>query len=251
MKVGRIDSASAGRIVTAVEAGVGSLRTRGLRGTVDRTVRARRQRSVERDRARADRAFDDQLGVETATWVRSSALRTSSPNRQFAVRYQPSDADNIRSLIGGVDEDLSSFVFVDVGSGKGRVLIVAAEYPFARLVGVEFSEPLVRTARENIAKVGDDPRIELVCMDAVDFEMPLEPLVAYFFNPFGAPVLSKVLANLRSSLDRLPRPAYVLLVGPDPLVREVEGAGFAVVHAQSETWETRGVFALPQQGARA
>jgi SAM-dependent methyltransferase len=222
-----------------------------VRGTFDRTVRARRQHTVQRDRARADRAFDARLGVETAAWVRSSALRTSSPNRQFAVRYQPSDADIVRSLIDSVDEDLSRFAFVDVGAGKGRVLIVAAEYPFARLIGVEFSEPLVRTARTNVAQVGGESRIELLCMDAVDFEMPPEPLVVYFFNPFSAQVLSQVLAHLRSSLDSRPRPAYILLVGPPPLVREVEDAGFAVVRSEGESWETRAVFALPQPASVA
>jgi tRNA G46 methylase TrmB len=36
----------------------------------------------------------------------------------------------------------SQYTFIDVGSGKGRVLFVAAEYPFRKVIGVEFQMPI-------------------------------------------------------------------------------------------------------------
>ena len=83
---------------------------------------------------------------------------TDSPNRQFAVRYQPSSVEEFGRLMGKLDVDHREFVFVDYGSGKGRVLMLAADYPFKRIVGVEFSPPLDRIARENIATLGADAR---------------------------------------------------------------------------------------------
>ena len=57
-----------------------------------------------------------------------------------------------------LDVDHSEFTFVDYGLGKGRVLMLATEYPFKRIVGVEFSESLDRTARQNLTKLGVTPR---------------------------------------------------------------------------------------------
>ena len=72
-----------------------------------------------------------------------------------------------------LDVDHSEFTFVDYGLGKGRVLMLAAEYPFKRIVGVEFSESLDRTARQNLTKLGADAaRVTTHVMDAVDYDPP-------------------------------------------------------------------------------
>ena len=65
--------------------------------------------------------------------------------------------------MGKLDVDHREFSFVDYGSGKGRVLMLAAAYPFRRILGVEFSESLDRVARDNIATLGADAgRVETV-----------------------------------------------------------------------------------------
>ena len=51
--------------------------------------------------------------------------------------------------------------------------------------------------------------MEMVCLDACDFQFPAEPLVVYLFNPFSEPVFVKVLQNLRLSVEQAPRPIYV------------------------------------------
>jgi hypothetical protein len=48
-----------------------------------------------------------------------------------------------------------------------------------------------------------------MCLDARDFELPLEPLVLYFFNPFPEPVFAGVLEKLRRSVVEKPRPIFV------------------------------------------
>lgn len=228
----------------AVRVLVDSLRRRGLRGTLARFVRALRARRASRSRAAADRGFDASRQVDTAAWVRVPDLVTDSANRSHAVRYQPSSAEEFDRLLGKLDVDHRDFAFVDYGAGKGKVLLLAAAYPFARIVGVEFSPPLVEVARENVATLGADAaRVELVLADATDFEPPPEPLVLYFFNPFDVTVLQPVLARVAASVHERPRPAYIVLTGPPELAAAVEEAGFEPLDVERLGWLTRGVFA--------
>jgi hypothetical protein len=84
---------------------------------------------------------------------------------------------------------LQDFTFIDPGCGKGRVLLIASDYPFHGIIGVEFMPDLYRTAQKNIAGYSSDEQqcrqIEAICMDARDFQFPSGPLVVYLFNPFS------------------------------------------------------------------
>lgn len=109
--------------------------------------------------------------------------------------------------------DFSQFTFIDLGSGKGRVLLMASGYPFKRIIGVEFMPELHRAAQKNIASYSDDRQlwrqIETACMDARDFRFPPGPLVVYLFNPFSEATFAQVLENLRHSIEQSPRPVYI------------------------------------------
>jgi SAM-dependent methyltransferase len=106
------------------------------------------------------------------------------------------------------------FIFVDFGSGKGRALLLASEYPFRRIIGVEFARELHAAAQVNIARYQSATQrccaIEVHCQDATEFALPPEPTVFYFYNPFDATVMKKVLANIRASLEAHPRPVFIL-----------------------------------------
>jgi predicted RNA methylase len=237
------------RLLLPVRVLVRSIRQRGVRATVRRALRSVKSRQAARRLREADRAFDAERRIDTAAWVRTPDLVTDSPNRQFAVRYQPSSAEEFGRLMGMLDVDHRDFVFVDYGSGKGKVLMLAAAYPFKQIVGVEFSPPLVEVARENIATLGADAaRIETLVADATEFEPPLEPLVLYFFNPFGLAVLRPVLARIRASLEHQPRPVNIVITAPPELGEAIEEAGFEPVHVERLGWLTRGVFAAPVAG---
>jgi SAM-dependent methyltransferase len=116
-------------------------------------------------------------------------------------------------IIKAIRVDFSQFAFVDLGCGKGRVLLMASDYPFQRIVGVEFMPELHRVAEKNIAGYSSDRQrcrqIEAVCADARDFQFPPEPLVVYLFNPFAEPTFAKVLENLRQSIEQASRPVYI------------------------------------------
>jgi SAM-dependent methyltransferase len=110
-------------------------------------------------------------------------------------------------------EVLRDFTFIDLGSGKGRVLLMASDYPFKRIIGVEIMPELHRAAQKNITSYSNDRQqcrqIESLCIDARDFQFPDDPLVVYLFNPFSESTFVHVLKNLRRSVEQTPRPVYI------------------------------------------
>jgi hypothetical protein len=190
------------RVATAASLVRRSVRTKGLGGTLQRLRRIVAHRGELRQQAREDRIFDREHGVDTAAWVHVPELDTRSANVEHAMRYQPSDVEEFALLMGKLEIEHQQFTFVDYGSGKGRVLMLAAGYPFERIVGVEFAESLHEIALENIATLGADAsRIEPMLMDATEFEPPHNPLVLYFFSPFSAQILRQVLTRVVASLE--------------------------------------------------
>jgi len=123
----------------------------------------------------------------------------------------------------------SQYTFVDVGSGKGRMLFVAAEYRFRKVIGIEFATDLHEQAREDIARYKHAKQrcadIESVAADAAEFEFPDEKLVLYMFNPFGPEVMERMLANLERSIERHPRHVIVVMLWPEhsDLVAQMRG----------------------------
>ena len=126
--------------------------------------------------------------------------------------YQPTEPSAFHEMMGALGIHFPDFTFLDVGSGKGRVLLMAADYPFDRVIGVELLPALDQVARQNIARYATRrcPRVESLCQNAIDYVFTESPLVVYLFNPLGEVNLMKVVANLNLSLRKKPRAAYVL-----------------------------------------
>jgi len=132
--------------------------------------------------------------------------------------YQPTEPALFHEMMSKLEIDFARFVFIDIGSGKGRALLMAADYPFRRIVGVELLPELHRIAQENIEKYKNTSQkcfaVESVCGDARDFVFPPEPMVIYLFNPLPETGLIKLLTKLEGSLDQNPRPVFVLYHSP-------------------------------------
>jgi SAM-dependent methyltransferase len=142
---------------------------------------------------------------------------------QFHSPYQPTEPALFREMLDRLIEanpkiDFREFTFVDIGSGKGRALLMAADYPFRRVVGIELLPRLHRVAKENVGKYKSNSqqcfRIDCVLGDACDFPFPPEPTVLYLFNPLPGSGLAKMISNLEGSLREHPRPVFVLYHNP-------------------------------------
>ena len=210
-----------------------ALRTYGMTGSARRGYALIRSAPGSRRARQEERAFDRRFGVDTAGVVRLEGLAIGGLNREFGVRYQGSNPDAVRRMIRELEIEYEDYVFVDIGSGKGRVMLVASEFPFKHIVGVEFSPELHATAERNIAGYRNPAQrstsIESVCMDATEYELPLEPLVLYFYNPFLETMMRTVLGRIASSLDRTPRSAYLLFRGDPSMTALIEAANFVRV----------------------
>ena len=113
----------------------------------------------------------------------------------------------------------AEYTFVDLGSGKGRMLFLAAEYPFRKIQGVEFALQLHQQAERNISRYRHARQrctdLESTNLDASEYIFPDGKLVLYLFNPFGPEVFKKVLINLGKSLAQHPRHVIVVIVNPE------------------------------------
>jgi SAM-dependent methyltransferase len=162
-----------------------------------------------------DPLFDAEHGVDTGGLTPIRDLRSAPPGND-GVDHIAVDPDHFAEAMAALDIDHRRYTFVDMGSGKGRALLLAAKLPFARLIGVEFADELAAVARSNFARLSlADPlmnRVEIVEADAARFELPLAPTVLFLYNPFGAATMTKVARNARASLDRDPRELFVLYV---------------------------------------
>jgi SAM-dependent methyltransferase len=148
----------------------------------------------------------------------------------FHSPYQPTDPILFREMLDAVCEhahqDLAQFTFIDLGSGKGRALLLASDYPFRRIIGVELLPSLNAIAQQNLTAYKSDSQqcfaLESTCADATTYRFPDGPLLIYLFNPFPESGLRRTIENLRQSLHENPRPAYVLYHNPqlEPAITE-------------------------------
>jgi hypothetical protein len=105
-------------------------------------------------------------------------------------------------------------VFIDFGSGKGRMLYQAARlYPFKRVIGVEINGCLNTIAKRNLDKHRDRLRckaIEIITTDVSKFEVPDDVTVVFLFNPFVGETFENLVRKLRGSLISHPRNIRVI-----------------------------------------
>src|ERR1700722_1655110 len=148
----------------------------------------------------------------------------------FHSPYQPTEPALFHEMLDALQQqshlDVREFTFIDLGSGKGRTLLLASDYPFRRIVGVELLPALHHIAQDNLQKYHSESEkcfaLESICENATAFAFPAEPTVLYLFNPFPEAGLRRMLANLDQSLRENPRPVYVLYHNPllDHVLRE-------------------------------
>jgi hypothetical protein len=154
-----------------------------------------------RRRVRAHERFDLKYGVDTQMPVRLHELETTAPGARFANRYEGTPIAALHKIIRRLKVDRHRFTFIDLGSGKGRVLLIAAQYPFKTVIGVEFSNKLHNIAQDNIERFITTRAIRTslssINCDAGEFDFSkIGDKIVFCYNPFGADLMSRVLDNL-------------------------------------------------------
>lgn len=159
-----------------------------------------------------DLEYDFEAGVNTTAGTVGHRARLHAA--LLGVPYMPTDQAAFTAIMEALPIEHARFTFVDLGSGKGRALFLAAAFPFRRIVGVEIVPELHAAAEENIrrwrARHPQAPEMASVLADARDFAFPDEPLVVYLFNPLPESALAALLERLARSATEDPREIYVV-----------------------------------------
>ena len=163
-------------------------------------------------------AFDVRYGVETTKRVHLSDLEIESPNWAYAEGYWPTPPEVFEEALSGLDIAFEDYTFIDLGSGKGRVLLMASDYPFRQIIGVEFSKELQQVSEANIARYQSAMQkckdVQSVCMDFTSFEFPGGPLFVFLYNPSSQAITYQLAENLAGAMKAQARPLWVLYVTP-------------------------------------
>ena len=134
-----------------------------------------------------DHTFDLRYGTDTMSWVKLSDLEIDAASAERGIDYQPTAAVELKALFLRLRLP-RHYTFVDIGCGKGRVLLIGAEYGFNKVRGIEFSSRLCEIARQNIEKYKEINRgkiqFEIFEGDASIYNFCDDENVIFLFNPF-------------------------------------------------------------------
>ena len=170
--------------------------------------------------------FDAEHGLETSGLISGRELASGHAHDLHSTAYYGIAPSIFKSAVArwaestaGARLGIEQYVFVDLGAGKGRAVLLASEYPFRAVVGVELNADLAAMAESNARRWQELHRarceIGIVNQDATEFVWPAAPLLVFLFNPFGRPVLAKVLQNLKRQADRTGQPVDLLYINPE------------------------------------
>ena len=135
-----------------------------------------------------DQSFDRIFNVETGAPRSGSFWLRRRLSKVHPKGYEPVTKEHMQALLAMLPRlELTDFIFLDFGSGKGRALFVAAEHPFRQIIGVEYSRELHETAMRNVHTYRNPAQkcfnITPVRADATTFSLPEFPTICFMNNP--------------------------------------------------------------------
>ena len=177
-----------------------------------------RFRQWHQARSDEEEAFDRQLGVDTAGIVYPALEVSLGSNRfhgNFYLGTLPSEFEAIMLLL---PIEHKEYHFVDYGSGKGRALLLASNWDFKSIVGIEYAPELHAIAKRNLEIYTNTLQrcfsLSVLCMDAAEYMLPNQPTVIFMHNPFGKKVIDAVLDAICHSIFTQRRDMWIIYQYP-------------------------------------
>jgi SAM-dependent methyltransferase len=166
--------------------------------------------------------FDREFGVDTlGALAEDQITRDKRLAAQIAgyLGSQPSIVRRSLAALGPVEE----YTLLDFGCGKGRAAIVASEFPFRQVIGVELSPVLSAQAHANVAIIAsrfpERPGITIINANVLEFALPPGKLAIFAFHPFGAEILAGMVKRLEAALAGLT--PHIFFVYDNPTYADV------------------------------
>jgi len=202
-----------------------SLAQRGLAGTLRTTLgRLQRQQISSAVEKPSLHPFDQRYSVDTSGLIGGGELRSGHKNDVFNTAYYGMAPSRFQRVVedwisASEPTAISQYSFIDLGCGKGRAVMMASEFSFRQVIGVELNPALAKTAEANLATWTGKGRavcpIQILCQDATEFSFPEGPCLLYLFNPFAAPVLKRLIERLEIEFADRPSLLDVIYFNPE------------------------------------
>ena len=152
-------------------------------------------------------AWDQRLQIQTAGRDDRNADQHRHP-------YEPTPYCVLERLKQS-DLILEGDTVADYGCGKGRVGFFLAHQQRAKAIGIEYDEHIYQEALNNAETSVSRKDVTFVLARAEAWEVPEEVNRCYFFNPFSAEILRKVMARILESYYASPREILLFFYYPD------------------------------------
>ncbi len=146
------------------------------------------------------------LNVDTGGLLLVDPQEMASTRKSIDTWFEATPWFALNRLLRKLDCDFRNYTLVDFGAGKGRTLLEAARLPFRAVIGVEFSRPLCAIAERNVNSVRLLARrtkhVAVECIDALEFDIPQQSCILYFYNPFEESKMAIIANKIRRAIDR-------------------------------------------------
>jgi len=160
-------------------------------------------------------------GVDTCGQIPLASLAFDSEHKTAGLEYYSHHPSVTRSALSRLDAH-GRYTFIDIGCGKGRALLVASEFPFRKITGLEFAPPLAEIARRNVQRYRGRKQkcrdIEVITGDALEYELAPEPQVLHLYSPFAPKLLDRLMQRIEDSYRSFPRTLLMMFSGT-PIMR--------------------------------
>ncbi len=185
------------------------------------------------------RLFDLYLGTSTTgvQLISADFFNTGSDNWSYQGCEWPALQHALKELLPS-----NSDVFVDLGSGKGKALLLAGRLSYGRVVGVELDADLAECAKRNIERARPKLRaahVENEISNVLEWQIPDDATTVFMCNPFFGETFRKVAARIFDSYDRNPRRLHVVYEHPWEHDWLVSTGRVVVENVRSSTWPSR------------
>lgn len=151
--------------------------------------------------------------------IEPNDIDANSGVRAHSSPYLPSAYYSARQAFSQITPHFESSGFVDYGSGFGRALLFASQFPFQKIIGVEISKYMAEQARYTLSRYYRrthkiSPEWEIRIEDAREFEVPDDSTVFYFYDPFDSVIMESVLDRIEESIERTARRVFLIYIAP-------------------------------------
>ena len=168
--------------------------------------------------------FDAAHGVETSGLIPADALKTGHPHDEEVTAYYGVAPSILRSLIdrwlqSGPSHSIEKVTFIDIGAGKGRGLLIASEYPFLQVLGIELNPTLAALAQKNMQHWTATQEylspVTLIEQDAIEFYFPAGTCLLFLFHPFECLVMRKLMRRIETQFAKRPGTVDLIYVNSE------------------------------------